>query len=57
LILGNDSSNKCEAVTLENDKLKWEGNSTVEFGSKKDEFEKYNTVIEITQVEKEVGID
>jgi hypothetical protein len=32
-------------VKLDNDKLSWEGKSSVEFGSKKDEFEKYNTEI------------
>ena len=57
LILGAKSTKACEAITLDNGKLKWTGNSTVEFGSKKEEFDQYNTVIEITQVEKEVGID
>ncbi len=57
LILGNDSSNGCEAVSLENDKLKWEGNSTVEFGSKKDEFEKYNVKIETKTESMKVWLD
>jgi hypothetical protein len=57
LILGAGSANDCEAITLDSDELKWEGNSSVVFGSKKEEFDKYNTVIELTQVEKEVGID
>ena len=43
LILGAKSTSGCEAIKLDNDKLSWEGKSSVEFGSKKDEFEKYNT--------------
>ena len=50
LILGAKSTAGCEAIKLDNDKLSWEGKSSVEFGSKKDEFEKYNTEIK-TKIE------
>ena len=45
LILGAKSSKDCEAIALDNDQLKWEWKSNVVFGSKQDEFEKYNTEI------------
>jgi hypothetical protein len=35
----------------------WNVESDVVFGSKKEEFEKYNTIIEVKQVSKEVGLD
>ena len=57
LILGAKSSSGCEAISLDGDNLKWEWNSTVEFGSKKDEFEKYNTEIKTKTESMKVWID
>ena len=57
LILGAKSSSGCEAISLDGDNLKWEWNSTVEFGSKKEEFEKYNTEIKTKTESMKVWID
>ena len=57
LILGAKSTSGCEAITLDSDKLKWDGNSTVEFGSKKDDFEKYNVEIKTKVESMKVWID